>query len=551
MEDNILSNYPRPQLVRDSYLNLNGLWECQIVADGNKKVYQDLIKVPYSPEAKDSGVRRTLLSNEELWYRKTIRFDEAFLNGKKAILNFGAVDQICDVYVNGKYVCRHTGGYTPFSVDISDYIQNYEATIELKIKDYTELSELSRGKQSLKPTRIWYPAQSGIWQTVWLESVPKEYIKEIKITPNIDESFIDVFISANTDSLCSIKIEDRLYTIKTNTNERIYIDNPHLWSPEDPYLYPVEVALKEDKVESYFGMRKIEIKNIGNTPYVFLNNKPIFLNGVLEQGYYGDNLYTPSSYDTILTDVQNIKKMGFNTIRKHVKFEPDLYYYYCDQQGILVIQDMINGGGKYNNIVIGVPILFDINLKDDHYGLFKRENKEARNQFEKEVRDIISASYNHPSVIMYTLFNEGWGQYDSERITSMMRKLDSTRLIDVNSGWYDQKIGNIVSKHCYFKPYRYSKDSLGRATLLSEYGGYTFGDEWFFYGHCKDKIAFLKRIRKTIEEQIEPHINSGLVGAIYTQYNNVFEENNGLVDSEHVLKMEYNDTFAINKKIGN
>lgn len=542
-----LTEHPCPTLKRDCYQILNGLWQFQIVKDGCKTKYNDYIEVPYSPESIYSGVGKTLLPDEELWYSKTVVIPSYLLEQRRIILHFGAVDQICDVYINGKFVTQHIGGYTPFQIDITNYIDNYIANIELRVKDYTEKSELSRGKQSLTPRGIFYPCQSGIWQTVWMESVPLEYIKNVKIIPNVDLSCIDIEVSTTIKRTCMVKMNGQSYLLETNQLNRIPIKNPHLWSCEYPYLYPVSIIFQEDKVETYFGMRKIEVKQKGVIPYIYLNNKPVFLNGVLDQGYYGKGLYTPENTNVFKKDILDIKKLGFNTVRKHIKMESPLFYYYCDVLGILVIQDMINGGGKYLNALIASPLLFNFTLKDHHYSLFRRNNPLARVQFENEIREMIELLQIHPSVVMYTAFNEGWGQYDSKRIFEFIKNLDSSRLIDPASGWFDQGIGDIVSKHCYFKKYHYEPDKLGRATILSEYGGYSFGEKRFFYGHCKDELAYIKKIKDTISTQIAPFVDSGLNGAIFTQLYDVFEEKNGLKEDNGSLKRIPDGWFEMKK----
>ncbi len=544
--NNILDLYPRPQLVRNSYYCLNGDWDYQICENGKKGNYQGKILVPYSPEANLSGVNKTLMPNQELWYKKKVTLPDDFIEDN-LFINFGAVDQICQVFINGQYVGGHIGGYTPFSLPIKKYIDGNEFEIEIKVKDYTEQKELSRGKQSLKPGRIWYHAQSGIWQTVWLESTPQKYIQNVKITPNIENGSIDVFVSSNVNEDVQVRIENEIYTIKTNEHRQIKIDYPIYWTLENPYLYDVYFQLGEDQVKSYFGFREIKLRNIDGIPHIFLNGKEIFLNAILEQGYYKDGLYTPDSYDTIIDDIAKIKDLGFNTIRKHVKIEPYLYYYFCDRMGMLVMQDMVNGGGEYDLLVIGAPLFLDVKLKDNKYKLFKRTNAIAKKCFEDEIKDTVNNLYNFPSIIMWTIFNEAWGQYDSERLYNMVASLDPTRLIDPNSGWYDQQFGDIISHHCYFKKYRYTPDALGRATILSEYGGYSFGDKpKFSYANLDNEDKYIDKIRKTIDEQIAPFKNQGLVGAVYTQYNDIEDEKNGIVDDNRNLKIKrYNRAFKL------
>ncbi len=537
--------YPRPQLKRDNYIILNGKWQYKIVCDGdNITDYQGYINVPYSPEAKLSGVSKILKPNEELWYKKNVKLSE---NYKNIILNFGAVDQICDVFINKQHVKHHVGGYTPFSCDVTDYIKNNEIDIEIKVKDYTEKSELSRGKQSLNPNTIWYQCQSGIWQTVWLENVPNDYIKSVNITPNINNKSISIFVEANNDGLCLVEIESNKYEIPVNKNIIIEFDKIKEWSTDDPYLYDVEIKYNEDNVKTYFGFREIKIDTINDIPYIFLNNKPIFLNGILEQGYYKDGLYTPDTFQTVLNDLKYIKSLGFNTIRKHVKVEPAIYYYLCDKLGIIIIQDMVNGGGLYNNIVVKTPLILPIKIQDNKYKIFKRQNKEAKTFFEEEIHDIINYLYNFPSICIWTIFNEGWGQYDSIRLYEYIKSLDKTRLIDPCSGWYDQQYGNLKSDHCYFMEYKYKKDKHNRATILSEYGGFSYGNtNGYTYKNLDSEEEYLERINKCLYGEVLLNSYNGLCGAIYTQYNDIESEKNGIVDENRKPKSKFfKNVFAV------
>lgn len=530
-------NYPRPQLKRSSYINLNGNWEYKIVLDGDEKSdYQGFIKVPYSPEAKLSGVSKILKPNQELWYKKEVLLPKDIIKDR-IILNFGAVDQICDIFINKQHVKHHVGGYTAFNCDITEYVIDSKFNIEVKVKDYTEKSELSRGKQSLTPNTIWYQCQSGIWQSVWLESVPDYYIKNVKIIPDVNRKRIFIIVEAIGNGLCFVKIDGEEYTIPVNHESIIEFNNIKEWSPEFPNLYDVYIKYNEDEIQTYFGFREIKVKMVKNIPYIYLNNKPIFLNGILEQGYYKYGLYTPDSFKTVLNDILFIKSQGFNTIRKHVKIEPAIYYYLCDKLGIIVIQDMVNGGGKYNSLVVKAPLILSLKLKDNKYRILGRDNIYARMNFEKEIKDVINYLYNFPSVCIWSIFNEGWGQYDSVRLHDYIKSLDSTRLIDSSSGWYDQNHGELKSDHCYFKKYKYKRDKKNRAVILSEYGGYSYGNKkTYAYKKMRTENEYLKKIRQSLDKEILNNVNNGLCGAIYTQYNDIENEKNGIVNENRMPK---------------
>ena len=521
----------------DSYLNLNGDWNCKIYKSDGSIKYKGNIVVPYSPETVASGVLQQVKPDEVLEYNRTITIDDDFDKGRLK-LNFGAVDQICELYINGEYVGRHIGGYLPFSFDITDYVDGNTFDVKLRVKDHTEKSELSRGKQSTHPWGIWYPAQSGIWQTVWMESVPEQHIRNVFIKPDVDNESVIVKVTSDKDAMCDVIIDNKKYRLRTNQAFRMKLNNPIFWEPENPYLYDVKIKLGEDEVKSYFGYRKIETKLVDGVPKCFLNNKPLVIKGILEQGYYKEGLYTPPSYQTIIDDINTIKECGFNTIRKHIKIEPALYYYYCDKMGMLVDQDMVNGGGKYNYFIICAPMVSKFHIKDDKYHLLSRTNKKANKIWEYETKKTLETLYNYPSIIMWTIFNESWGQYDSKRIYDMVKKVDSSRLIDATSGWYDQGVGKIKSDHHYYTKYKYNRDSKNRATLLSEFGGVSMGDDKALYIKVKDSKAYVKKLNDILDRDVRAHLDDGLIGSIYTQYNDIENEQNGIVNSDRKLKDE-------------
>lgn len=536
-----MQEYPRPTLRRDSFLSLDGTWLYAITRKPQKpKKFDGNIRVPFSPEAPLSGVNRKVRPYEYLWYRKEFQVEK--VHGMRWILHFGAVDQIAFVYINNILVQKHVGGYTPFSVDITPWIQK-DNTVEVMVKDFTDSSYLARGKQSLKPGGMFYTGQSGIWQSVWLEEVPREYIQNIVYTPIYDEEAIQIRVDGNQDAPVVIVIgegEERITFIgKSNQNNIIKIQNMKSWSPDNPYLYPVEITFREDKVKSYFAMRKIEIKKDGdNIPRVYLNNEACFQKGVIDQGYWQEGLMTPASDWDFIRDIQNMKDLGFNMIRKHVKIEPQRWYYHCDRLGMMVWQDMINGGeGHRPWFITYMATLFEwthISLKNPPESLTGRKKKNAKLRFIREMKDTIKVLYNHPSIVCWTIFNEGWGQFETNFMTDIVRKIDASRLIDQASGWFDQKGGDFRSIHNYFLPLKI-KQEANRVAALTEFGGYSYSmkghrtkEKTYGYRIYKSKKALTKAYESLMKREVIPQIEKGLSVVIYTQLSDIEEETNGI-----------------------
>ena len=553
----ILEEYPRPQMKRESYLNLNGAWDYAITETENPpKKYDGEILVPFSPESELSGVNRTLQPSQTLWYRRTISLPEGFNRGR-VLLHFGAVDQQATVYINGIEVCSHVGGYTPFSMDITSNLKE-ENTIVLKVRDYSDSSYHSRGKQKTARGGIWYTAQSGIWQTVWLESVPPEYIAGIKVTPLYDEGELELTVISDSRLPCHALADGKEISFFSNEPARLKVPNFTAWTPEDPHLYPLSVTMGEDSVDSYFGMRKFSVEHDEQgVNRLFLNNKPYFHNGLLDQGYFCDGLYTAPSDEAMVFDIQTAKDLGFNMLRKHIKIEPLRFYYHCDRLGMLVWQDMVNGGGKYKTLTISSPLVTGIHWKDSRYKLFSREDKEWREQYNRELDETVTHLYNAVSLAMWVPFNEGWGQFDAEAAVKRILSLDETRTIDHASGWHDQKIGEIKSLHVYFKQYRFKPDKHNRAVVLSEFGGYNYRAE----GHCFNDRDFGYKRLKTPEKllaayehlyynEVIPAKEKGLCATVYTQLTDVEDELNGLITYDRsVIKLPAESVRKINEKL--
>lgn len=526
-----LSEYPRPQFKRDSYMSLNGEWqlkfsECEEIPE----FYTYNITVPFSPESELSGVMRRPKDEEYLIYKKDFELEPDF-NQDRVFLHFGAVDQIAKVYLNDEYVGSHHGGYSPFSFEITDYLNDDINTLIVTVRDLTERNSYSRGKQKTNRGNIWYTAQSGIWQSVWLESTPKDYIPYVKITPDLDRSVV----TFKTDD--NIRIEKLIYDgdelIADTTDDTVFIDNVKTWSPENPFLYKVIFKYKKDTVESYFGMRKFSIgKDSNGIERLMLNNKPYFHNGLLDQGYYPDGLLTPPDNKAMEFDVKSAKKLGFNMLRKHIKIEPLLWYHYCDVNGIIVWQDMINGGGEYGLEVSAVPFV-GINLDDTNYNTFKRTDTKARALYYQELKEMVDTLYNCPCIALWTAFNEGWGQFDSDYAYMLIKSWDSTRIVDSTSGWHMQNDTDIISKHIYFTPIVVKKGNL--PWCLTEFGGlslrvpdHTFNYKMFGYKIFKTPQSLEKAYVKLFERSIISQIKSGLSACVYTQLTDVEDELNGI-----------------------
>ena len=529
-----LPEYPRPQMARDSFLNLNGPWSYAITKTPQRPQKADgTILVPFSPESPLSGVGHTLQPDEYLWYIRTFRLPEGF-NVGCVLLHFGAVDQTATVWCNGVEVASHTGGYLPFTAELTNALRE-ENTLIVCVQDKTGTVPIARGKQSLKPGGIWYPPQSGIWQTVWLESVPRNYIKGLRITPNPDEKRVEIRVEGKGH--CTLSLGKRRFGFPAGMTVHVPVENPVLWTPEHHALYPFRVKLGADEVYSYFAMRTVSVERDENgVMRLFLNGKPYFHNGVLDQGYWSDGLYTPPSDEAMLYDIETAKKMGFNMLRKHMKVEPDRWYYHCDRLGMLVWQDMPCGGGKYRFPVITAPLFTGISLDDSRYPLFSRSSAAGRAQFMEELGDMVRALYNHPCIVLWVPFNEGWGQFDSRTAVELIESIDRTRPIDPASGWHDQGFGVFRSLHVYFRRYKFKKDKLDRAVILTEFGGYTHRvpnhaarGRAFGYKSCRTREKLTDALRRLYWSEIQPAMQQGLAAAVYTQLTDVETELNGLI----------------------
>ncbi len=521
----VLPEYPRPQLVRPGWRNLNGWWQYAVTdsAAARPAAWDGRILVPFPIESQLSRVRRPVAESERLWYRRTFRATPP--GGGRMLLHFGAVDWAATVYVNGTRVGRHTGGYDPFTFDITDALApGGEQELVVSVWDPTDAGEQPRGKQVRRPRGIWYTSVTGIWQTVWLEPVPRAHIDDLDIVPDIDSSRVVLRVRATgaaTDERVRITARAGRETVAETEGPvgqafTLPLPMPHLWSPDDPFLYDLSVRLASgDSVSSYFGMRKIAVaRDSVGVLRLFLNNRPLFQYGPLDQGWWPDGLYTAPTDEALRFDIESTRRLGFNAARKHVKVEPDRWYYHADRLGLLVWQDMPSAGNR---------------------------TPASREEFAKELRNVVDALRDHPSIVMWVPFNEGWGQHDTERTTAWLKAYDPTRLVNSASGWTDRGTGDVSDLHAYPGPTIPERDGR-RAVVLGEFGGlglpveahtWLDSDNWG-YRSFADTTA-LRAAYRALLGQLRYLIADGLAAAIYTQTTDVEIEVNGIMTYDRAV----------------
>ena len=565
-----LPEYPRPGLVRESYLNLNGFWDYAFTrSEDLPETYEGKILVPFSPETVLSGVKRQLMPDEYLHYRRSFALPSGQdPEGVRYILHFGAVDQTCTVFVNGNRAGSHTGGYLPFSLDVTEFICGGDNLLQVCVRDLSDTSYHSRGKQTLQPGGMWYGATSGIWQTVWMEQVPENHIAGIKITPDYDRSRVLVkVISAGESSLpvrARISLRGRTEAQADLTSGKtcaVRLADFESWTPETPVLYDMTLTMGEDTVTTYFAMRKVSVsRDARGILRFFLNNRPYFHNGLLDQGYYPDGGYTAPSDEALSFDILRMKQMGFTMLRKHIKIEPERWYYHCDRIGMLVWQDMVNGGESYHAwFVTYLPniLMWTGRVFPDRPGkLLARKNREGREEFLREVKETIRLLYDHPCIAAWVAFNEGWGQFDAARVTKLIRKLDPTRLIDEASGWFDRRGGDMYSLHNYFRPLKV-RPKKDRVFALTEFGGFflqipehTMFGKMYGYRKFTSKEDLTSGIVSLWRKELIPGIRRGLGATVYTQVTDVEEELNGLLTYDReVTKVDEEKIREVNAQL--
>lgn len=609
---NVLPEHPRPRMQRDEYATLNGVWEYAIApvngeVDVEILVQQEIpsrwdgqIVVPFSPEAPLSGVSRTVRPNEFLWYRRKIDLPK-LADNQRIIIHFDAVDWMCACFVNGKLVGTHTGGYLPFSFDITDLLGSTEvgetadevadaaesvpststaemadaaksattAELVLCVCDPSDTGSQLRGKQRLSRGDIWYTAQSGIWQSVWYEVVSAVHLESLTLKGDMFGA-LEVRANVRASGLAGVQtgafkleltLKDELgqdvllATLPVDgageISAELHVDDPQLWSPESPHLYAVEATLWQDGVvvdfvRSYCAFRTVEVKpDEAGVPRVHLNGAPYFVRGVLDQGYWSDGLMTAPSDDALVYDIEAMKSAGFNTLRKHIKIESERWYYHCDRLGMLVWQDCVSGGSAYSPWHTSQkPTLFSFtwgrfdDTTPSHHEALSAGKDGYRKEWTETCQEMVKLLDGHPSIGFWTLFNEGWGQFDARAATEAVRALDATRPIDATSGWYDQGCGDFLSIHNYFRPLRagwHGKQRGNRAAIISEFGGlaqmtsgHTSLDHSYGYGDFATVEDWRGAVQKLLAE-VESLQVEGLAGYVYTQVSDVEEEVNGLL----------------------
>ena len=512
--------YPRPQMKRDNWLNLNGAWDFAVDYESKGQIL-----VPFCPESKLSKIGTHFDEGSALSYTRSFTLPEGFNRGR-VILHIGAADQRADVFLNGKPVGYHKGGYEAFSFDVTEYLQKENRIQIVCFDDLTDQS-YPYGKQTMNRGGMWYTPVSGIWQSVWLESVPENYIQKL----HIENRGYGVTIAIEPALEGKVSVAELGEFPLVDGKVTITPENPHLWSPENPYLYDFSIEAGEDKIESYFAIRALEIKKVGKYPRLCLNGKPYFFHGLLDQGYWPDGLFTPATPECYAEDILEMKRLGFNTLRKHIKVEPEEFYYQCDKLGMVVFQDMVNNSDYHFFRDTVLPTIGIQKIPDGHM----HTDEFQRKRFLEGMEATVSQLKNHPSICYWTIFNEGWGQFDSDRVFEKFLKLDDTRFVDSTSGWFRQRRSQVDSRHVYFRKVKLTGD--GRMPLvLSEFGGYSFKPEGhvfntestYGYGKYQTREEFAQAVCNLYRNEIVPCVKRGLCAAIYTQISDVEDETNGI-----------------------
>ncbi len=533
------NNYPRPLMVRKDWLCLNGLWDLEYNGTA------DRILVPFCPESLLSGTGMKPEYGKEMVYRRRFSLPDEW-RGRRILLHFGAVSRMAVVRVNGKGAALHGESYLPFSADVTDLLR--EGENEISVNVVNDLSHLHPwGKQMEKRGGMWYTPVSGIWQTVWLEPVPERHIIDLSVKTDGDTAEI----TAEGADEGMIEMDGMRFPM-SGGKARIRVSDPAYWCPEDPHLYRFTVEAGEDRVQSYFALRTLSVERVNGIPRLCLNGKPYFFHGILDQGYWSDGLYTPASPECYEKDIRAVRSLGFNTLRKHIKIEPEQFYYDCDRLGMIVFQDMVNCGEYRYLRDTFLPTVGFTRRKDDRLN----SDPAVRENFIKTMEETVRLLRNHPCICMWTIFNEGWGQFNADDMYRRLKALDDTRFINTTSGWFMQEMSDVESLHIYFTRLHLGKRDLPQ--MLGEFGGWSLRtrDHCFntekTYGYKKymERDAFVRDLRKLYLEQLLPLIRKGLCASVFTQVSDVEDETNGLMTFDRrVMKVTPEEFADVSEKL--
>lgn len=546
------SVYPRPQLRRESFVCLNGPWEFTVrPEEALPQAYDREITVPFCPESALSGIQEHFPEGSFLFYRRKVRLPDAPA-GYHALLHFGAADQALTCFVNGIEIGSHTGGYTAFTFDITGALGE-ENELVLRVRDDLRDTSMPYGKQSLTPGGMWYTPVSGVWQTVWAEWVPPKYIQALDIQASGTEAVLDTGDVA-LEGTVAITTPEGPVTVPLARGKAVYRpERPRLWSPEDPYLYECVIQAGGDRVESYFALRFLDTRVIDGIPRLCLNGKPYFFHGLLDQGYWPEGLYTPPSPECYRADILTAKNLGFNALRKHVKIEPEEYYYQCDRLGMVVFQDMVNTGAyRYLRDTV-LPTL----------GFQRRPDRAAhpdgrsRQRFLAAMEETVSQLRNHPCIALWTIFNEGWGQFETTAAYRKLKALDGSRFVCSSSGWFRGGESDVFSRHIYFGQWNHLKVTE-KPLVLTEFGGICLsveahrfpGKKSYGYQNSGSNEEYRRKLADLYRQHILPQVPRGLCAAVYTQLTDVEEEINGLQTYDRaVVKADREEMVQIGNEL--
>lgn len=554
-----LNEYPRPFFKRDSYICLNGLWDFQMKKDEDLPLsYSEKILVPYAVESHLSGIERLVKEDDVLFYHRVITLPDDYVD-KNIIINFDGIDQIGKIYIDRKLVLITDDPYLRHQLFIKKAKKEFDLVIQ--VRDYTDKSYYQRGKQTTKRNGYFYTSSSGIYRPVWIEKVPDKYIKEISIRPLFDEKKIKVLVKSDCEGKVKVRFDEKNFFIQANKEEYLPVENFHPYFLETPYIYDIKFSFYEDEVSSLFAMIKTSIENKGGYKRFAINNKITFLSGILYQGYYYLGNLTPLSNDDMYQDLKKIKDMGFNMIRVHVKIEADLFYYYAIRLGLYIFQDFPNGGERYSFLPTVLPRVFPFLSNERVCSFFfkglGRKSTVSKEIFQKDAINYLSHLSNVPNIVSYSIFNEGWGEFHPSYIYLKLKEIYPDILFDTSSGWYDCK-SDYYSIHTYTFP-RMKREDKTRCFIISEMGGIGYREQmhslfknYFAHKKCKDKITYEKKIKKLYEKDLYFHKRRGLSMIVYTQFNDVEGEYNGLYTFDRdVLKVDIELIRKLNNKMIN